>query len=109
MFEGLRQAGKRTQIQDPEEVNFAVLNATYQLLSGSGPATIIFDIDFCMVSESQASEDKSRTSQAREPCLTPCLSALLTANYIASCPLPYPAPARISKYRSAQQPYPVWR
>jgi hypothetical protein len=35
MFERSRQADKRTQIQDPEEANFVVLNVPYRLLSGS--------------------------------------------------------------------------
>jgi hypothetical protein len=39
MFERSRQADKRTQIQDPEEANFVVLNAPYRLLSGSEAAT----------------------------------------------------------------------
>jgi hypothetical protein len=35
MFERSRQAGESSQIQDPEEANFAFLNAPYRLLSGS--------------------------------------------------------------------------
>jgi hypothetical protein len=35
MFERSRHAGESSQIQDPEEVNFTVLNAPYRLLSGS--------------------------------------------------------------------------
>ncbi len=35
MFERSRQASESSQIQDPEEVNFTVLNVPYRLLSGS--------------------------------------------------------------------------
>jgi hypothetical protein len=35
MFERSRQSGENSQIQDPEEVNFAVVNTPYRLLSGS--------------------------------------------------------------------------
>jgi hypothetical protein len=35
MFERSRQADESSQIQDPEEVSFAVLNVSYRLLSGS--------------------------------------------------------------------------
>jgi hypothetical protein len=34
MFEGLRLAGERGQIQDSQGVNFSILNAPYRLLSG---------------------------------------------------------------------------
>jgi hypothetical protein len=35
MFERSRQADESSQIQDPEEANFTVLNVPYRLLSGN--------------------------------------------------------------------------
>jgi hypothetical protein len=42
MFERSRQTGERTQIRDPKEVNFSVLNAPYQLLSGGEVSNLSF-------------------------------------------------------------------
>jgi hypothetical protein len=49
MFERSRQAGERTQIQDPEEANFTVLNVPYRLLSGSEPSNPHSAPQICIV------------------------------------------------------------
>jgi hypothetical protein len=45
MFERSHQVSKSSQIQDPEEVNFAFLNAPYRLLSGSETSNNIESAD----------------------------------------------------------------
>jgi hypothetical protein len=56
-FERSRQAGESSQIQDPEEVNFAFLNAPYRLLSGSevfdGESRGLFCLHLPLISRTQ--------------------------------------------------------